>query len=95
MFQPSYFSLSRQEQCTAMIELMKEYQSLKSSIHTIVENAETVAVIKLGLKDQEDTKRYLSKVMLEHFCPNVNSKLHVRKSDWFLSFISMKQLKWN
>lgn len=47
-----------------MIELMKDYQSLKSSINTIVENAETVAVNKLGLKDQEDTKRSLSKVSL-------------------------------
>lgn len=46
-----------------MIELMKEYQSLKSSISTIVENAETVAVIKFGLKDQEDTRRSLSKVL--------------------------------
>lgn len=47
-----------------MIELMKDYQSLKSSINAIVENAETVAVNKLGLKDQEDTKRSLSKVSL-------------------------------
>lgn len=66
MFQPSYFSLSRQEQCTNMIELMKDYQSLKSSINAIVENAE--AVIKLGLKDQEDTRRSLSKVSLNTYC---------------------------
>lgn len=59
-----------------MIELMKEYQSLKSSINTIVENAETVAAIKLGLKDQEDTRRYLSKVMLEQLPPYV--KMHLR-----------------
>ncbi|TSO25166.1 Nesprin-1 [Bagarius yarrelli] len=51
----------RQEQCIAMIELMKDYQHLKSSINTIVENAETVAGIKLGVKDQEDTRRSLSK----------------------------------
>lgn len=66
MFHHSYFSLSRQEQCTAMIELMKDYQSLKSSINTIVENAETVAVNKLGIKDQEDTRRSLSKVSIIH-----------------------------
>lgn len=46
-----------------MIELMKDYQSLKSFINTIVENAETVAVNKLGLKDNEDTSRSLSKVI--------------------------------
>lgn len=45
-----------------MIELMKDYQNLKSSINTVVENAESVAVIKLGLKDREDTRRSLSKV---------------------------------
>lgn len=45
-----------------MIELMRDYQSLKSSIHVLVESAEAVADIKLVIKDQEDTKRSLSKV---------------------------------
>ncbi|KAG1946578.1 nesprin-1 [Pimephales promelas] len=51
----------RQEQSSALVDLMKDYQSLKSSINTILESADAIADIKAVLKDQEDTRRSLLK----------------------------------
>ncbi|XP_073726049.1 nesprin-1 isoform X5 [Misgurnus anguillicaudatus] len=51
----------RQEQSSALVELMKDYHSLKSSINTILESAEAITDIKAALKDQEDTRRCLLK----------------------------------
>ncbi|RXN33841.1 nesprin-1 isoform X3 [Labeo rohita] len=51
----------RQEQSSALVELMKDYQSLKSSINTILESADAISDIKAVLKDQEDTRRSLLK----------------------------------
>lgn len=45
-----------------MVDLMKDYHSLKSSINTILESADAIADIKAVLKDQEDTRRSLLKV---------------------------------
>ncbi|KAJ8270592.1 hypothetical protein GJAV_G00116860 [Gymnothorax javanicus] len=50
-----------QEQCGMLVELMREYQSLRSSVHDAVEGAESVAEIKSPLKSQEDIRRLLSR----------------------------------
>lgn len=55
-------SCSRQEQSSALVELMKDYHSLKSSINSVLESAEAITDIKAALKDQEDTRRSLMKV---------------------------------
>lgn len=41
---------------------MKEYQILKTSISSIIENAEPLVDINSVLKDHEETKRSLAKV---------------------------------
>uniref|UniRef100_H3A1G7 Calponin-homology (CH) domain-containing protein n=1 Tax=Latimeria chalumnae TaxID=7897 RepID=H3A1G7_LATCH len=50
-----------QEQCCILVDLMREYQSLKSSITKVIGNADNVTVIKSTLKDQEDIRRTLSR----------------------------------
>ncbi|RXM34120.1 Nesprin-1 [Acipenser ruthenus] len=51
-----------QENCCVLVDLMREYQSKKSTIIKIIESAENVAEIKSALKDQEDIRRTLSRV---------------------------------
>ncbi|KAK6304736.1 hypothetical protein J4Q44_G00253220 [Coregonus suidteri] len=51
----------RQEQCSVLVELMREYQNLRTSIATIMENTEAGADIGSALNDHEETKRALSK----------------------------------
>ncbi|KAJ8275253.1 hypothetical protein COCON_G00098780 [Conger conger] len=50
-----------QEQSATLVELMREYQSLRSSVHAVVDGAESVAEIKSPLKGQEDIRRLLSR----------------------------------
>lgn len=52
---------SSQEQCSILLELMRDYQSLKSTVTKVIENTEEVAVIKSLLKDQEDIRRIMTK----------------------------------
>lgn len=56
------YCFNRQEQCSVLVELMKEYQILKNSISSITESAEPVVEIDSVLKDHEETRRSLSKV---------------------------------
>uniref|UniRef100_A0AAV2JAL2 Calponin-homology (CH) domain-containing protein n=1 Tax=Knipowitschia caucasica TaxID=637954 RepID=A0AAV2JAL2_KNICA len=51
----------RQEQCNVLVELMREYQALKTSISGIIEGAESVVDIYPVLKDYEESKKMLSK----------------------------------
>ncbi|XP_062833321.1 nesprin-1 isoform X16 [Anolis carolinensis] len=51
----------RQEQCFILIDLMRNYQILKSTVTKAIEAASNVAVTKAMIKDQEDVKWALSK----------------------------------
>lgn len=42
---------------------MKEYQSLKLAVTKVIENADNVTMTNSILKDQEDVRRALSKVI--------------------------------
>ncbi|XP_016071417.1 PREDICTED: nesprin-1 [Miniopterus natalensis] len=50
-----------QGQCCGLIDLMREYQSLKSAVLKILENASNVIVTRTTIKDEEDLKWALSK----------------------------------
>lgn len=52
----------RQEQCNVLVELMREYQTLKTSISSIIESTEPLVDISSVLKDHEETRRSLTKV---------------------------------
>lgn len=59
----TFFSfVYRQEQCNVLVDLMKEYQTLKTSISSITESTEPLIDISSVLKDHEETKRSLTKV---------------------------------
>lgn len=58
------FHLCSQEQCTAMVDLTRDFQNMKSSISAILDNAESVAEMKVAVKDQDDIRRALSRVSL-------------------------------
>ncbi|KAG2468780.1 SYNE1 protein, partial [Polypterus senegalus] len=53
--------MENQEQCSVLIDLIREFQNRKSTINKIIESAENVAEIKSVLKDQEDIRRTLSR----------------------------------
>lgn len=57
-----YVSFNRQEQCSVLVELMREYQTLKTSIGSILESSEPLVEISSVLKDHEETRRSLTKV---------------------------------
>ena len=47
-----------------LVELMREYHSLKTSINSTLESAEAMSDISSVLQDHEETKRSLSKVRI-------------------------------
>lgn len=55
-------SFIRQEQCKALVELMREYQVRKTSIGGILEGTESIIDISSALKDYEESKKSLTKV---------------------------------
>lgn len=57
-------SSDRQEQCSVLIELMRQFQTLKTSISCIIESTEPLVDISSVLKDHEETRRSLAKVRL-------------------------------
>lgn len=57
------FSRYRKEQSCILIDLMKEYQSLKSTVMKVIDSADSASVIKSIWKDHEDVRRTLSKVI--------------------------------
>lgn len=57
-------SSDRQEQCSVLIELMRQFQTLKTSISSITESTEPLVDISSVLKDHEETRRSLTKVRL-------------------------------
>lgn len=59
-----HLSFNRQEQCNVLVELMREYQILKTSISSIIESTEPLVDISSVLKDHEETKRSLTKVRI-------------------------------
>ncbi|CAI9612036.1 unnamed protein product, partial [Staurois parvus] len=50
-----------QEQCLALIDLLKNYEHVKSSIMKVLETVENMITIKSTLKDQEDIRRTIAK----------------------------------
>nr|6XF2_A Chain A, Nesprin-1 [Homo sapiens]6XF2_C Chain C, Nesprin-1 [Homo sapiens] len=50
-----------QGQCCGLIDLMREYQNLKSAVSKVLENASSVIVTRTTIKDQEDLKWAFSK----------------------------------
>lgn len=57
------FSHYRKEQSSILIDLMREYQSLKSTVMKVIDSAGSASVIKSIWKDHEDVRRTLSKVI--------------------------------
>lgn len=53
----------RKEQSYILIDLMKEYQSLRSTVMKVIDSADSASVIKSIWKDHEDVKRTLLKVI--------------------------------
>ena len=51
--------------CCGLIDLMREYQNLKSAVTKVLENASNVIVTRTTVKDQEDLKWALSKVIIQ------------------------------
>ncbi|XP_060128741.1 nesprin-1 isoform X4 [Zootoca vivipara] len=51
----------KQEQCCVLVDLIREYQSLKSTVSKAIEVASNVTMTKAMLKDQEDVRWALSK----------------------------------
>ncbi|XP_025939722.1 nesprin-1-like [Apteryx rowi] len=51
----------KKDQCCVLIDLMKEYQSLKSMVTKVIDSADSASVIKSIWKDHEDVRRTLSK----------------------------------
>lgn len=45
---------------------MREYQNLKSAVSKVLENASNVIVTKTAIKDEEDLKWALSKVIIQN-----------------------------
>ena len=59
----NYYS---QGQCCGLIDLIREYQNLKSAITKVLENASNVIATRTTVKDQEDLKWALSKVITDN-----------------------------
>lgn len=59
----NYYS---QGQCCGLIDLIREYQNLKSAVTKVLENASNVIAIRTTVKDQEDLKWALSKVITDN-----------------------------
>lgn len=57
------FSRYRKEHSCILIDLMKEYQSSKSTVMKVIDSADSASVIKSIWKDHEDVRRALSKVI--------------------------------
>lgn len=57
------FPYYRKEHSCVLIDLMKEYQSLKSTVMKVIDSANSASVTKSIWKDLEDVRRTLSKVM--------------------------------
>ncbi|KFQ93584.1 Nesprin-1, partial [Nipponia nippon] len=51
----------KKEQSCILIDLMKEYQSLKSTVMKVIDSADSASVIKSIWKNHEDVRRTLSK----------------------------------
>ncbi|XP_077587652.1 nesprin-1 [Stigmatopora nigra] len=51
----------RKEQCDVIVDLLKEYETLKSSVGAVAESAEPLLDIAATLTDHEETKRALGK----------------------------------
>ncbi|XP_043917738.1 nesprin-1-like [Protopterus annectens] len=49
------------EHCCLLIDTMREYQNLKSTVTEVIENAENISIIKCSLKDKEEIGRILQK----------------------------------
>lgn len=52
----------RQEQCSVLHDLMRQFQTLKTSISSVFESTEPLVDISSVLKDHEETRRSLTKV---------------------------------
>ncbi|KAJ7409657.1 hypothetical protein WISP_113425 [Willisornis vidua] len=70
----------KKEQSCILIDLMKEYQSLKSTVMKVIDTANSASVIKSIWRDHEDVRRTLSKVS-ERIEDNID-RLSVSLSLW-------------
>lgn len=61
-----FFNYYSQGQCCGLIDLMREYQNLKSAVSKVLENASNVIATRTTIKDQEDLKWALSKVIIQN-----------------------------
>lgn len=57
------FSHYRKEQSCILIDLIKEYQGLKSTVMKVIDSVDSASVLKSIWKDHEDIRRTLSKVI--------------------------------
>ncbi|MEJ1275396.1 hypothetical protein NN561_006292 [Cricetulus griseus] len=69
-----------QGQCCGLIDLIREYQNLKSAVCKVLENAGDVIAMRAAVKDQEDLKWAFSKVS-ERIEENMD-RLRVSMSIW-------------
>lgn len=77
----TFFSFfDRQEQCSVLVDVMKTYQTLKTSISSIIESTEPLIDISSVLKDHEETKRSLTKVGRKLFLHLQNELFNVSLS---------------
>lgn len=61
----------RQEQCSVLNDLMRQFQTLKTSISSVLESTDPLVDISSVLKDHEETRRSLTKVRPKSFSPHV------------------------
>ncbi|XP_029943278.1 nesprin-1-like [Salarias fasciatus] len=52
----------RQQQCSLLVELLTEFQALRTSVSSVLAGAEPLLEIGSALKDHEETKRSLTKL---------------------------------
>lgn len=62
----SLFFLYRQDQCCILVDVMRDYQSLKSTVTKAIEVASNVTMSKAILKDKEVARWALSKVIYKY-----------------------------
>lgn len=66
MISDIFFNHYSQGQCCGLIDLIREYQNLKSTVCKVLESAGNVIAMRATVKDQEDLKWVFAKVKCKH-----------------------------
>ena len=66
MISDIFFHHYSQGQCCGLIDLIREYQNLKSAVCKVLEGAGNVIAMRATVKDQEDLKWVFAKVKCKH-----------------------------